>query len=416
MQGLMSIYRETWTMTQLMAPYLLMGFVLAGLLKAMVDAARVRDWLGRRGWASVLKASLVGVPLPLCSCGVIPVAASLRHQGASRGATVSFLASTPETGVDSIVATWGMLGPALAFVRVVTAFFTGITAGLLVDYFHREEDAAGAGAPQTSPERTLSPIDRFRQGIQFSFLTLPRELVFSLSLGLLLAGVAGAFIPPQSLSGSWTNGFLGYLAVASVAIPLYVCSTGSIPLAYSLMHAGFSPGAALVFLIAGPATNMATISTMGQLLGRKAVALYLAAILICSFTAAGLVDYAWPEMMAGPYAHHQHVHSLSPGDGNALAGIILCLLLLRGAAARLFPVMNRKPKLFMKSAPSVLSLTVVDMECAHCARTITEGLSSLPGVISVQTDAAKKSVAVAGQDLDPEKIKETVRRLGFQVG
>lgn len=415
MDSILSILRETWIMTQLMAPYLLLGFALAGLLKAMVDGASVQRWLGRRGWASVVKASLLGVPLPLCSCGVIPVAASLRLQGASRGATASFLASTPETGVDSMAATWGMLGPGLALVRVVTAFFTGISAGLLVDYFHREEDAATAIPQNAPPGRSLTALNRLRQGMSFSFLTLPRDLVISLSLGLFLAGVASAFIPPQSLQGSWTSGILGYLAVALVAIPIYVCSTGSIPLAYSLMQAGFSPGAALVFLIAGPATNIATISTMAQLLGRKAMALYLLAILACSFTAAGFVDYFWPGIMTSTVAHHQHVSAHCTGWWHTLAGLFLALLLLRGALERVFSFANKQPNISMKSSQRVLALTVSDMECANCARTITKGLSSLPGVLSVQTDPASKRVSIAGDDLDLEKIKERVRQLGFQV-
>ena len=261
-----------------MAPYLLFGFAVAGLLHVLIRKEFVQRWLGKPGLSSVVKASVLGVPMPLCSCSVIPVAASLRKSGASKGATASFLSSTPQTGVDSILGTYALLGGLFTVVRVLVAFFCGIVTGYLIEVFCKvktsEEDRSnrldlissltpisGLGsrdqnstinseiqpmdccASQSAPER--GPIEALRYG----FVTLPADLATTMAIGLLLAGLITTLLPSDLLSGSLSSGPLAFLLATAISLPLYVCATASIPMAYALLAAGLSPGAALVFLI-----------------------------------------------------------------------------------------------------------------------------------------------------------------------
>lgn len=377
MELILQVFREFWLLSEEMAPYLLLGFLIAATLRLVVDESFVRQHLGQKGWRQTVKAALLGVPLPLCSCGVIPVAASLRRQGASSGAVTSFTASTPQTGVDSVFATAALLNWPFALIRVVVAFVNGIIAGTLVDRFAdsslvvkeepepdscrgssksspvpksccseaepieskftsccsdsspspsplhppppfssccsgggdsvapaktepsccRENTQAiesapvccGAGKGASSPHRQFG-LWRLQQAIRFGFLTLPADIGKALLFGLLLAGVLTVFLPTDLEASQWTQGPFAYLVTTLVAIPLYVCSTGSIPMAYALIHAGFSPGAALVFLIAGPATNTATVSALWKMLGGRAVIIYLVSLICVAWIVGILLD------------------------------------------------------------------------------------------------------------------------------
>lgn len=281
-----------WNVLAQMAPWLLLGFLCAGLLSVYVKKDWVRRWLGKRGLMQTIKATLVGVPLPLCSCGVIPVAAQLRKQGASRGATIAFLTSTPQTGVDSIAATWGLLGPLFTVVRLIVATLSGIISGVLAGLLPdvkphptTETDKLDAGDAALPPKRSLG------DALQYGFVTLMRDIGRPLLIGLILAALIGAFVPANYFSQTFESPWLLYLMMTALAIPMYVCATGSLPFAFALLQAGVTPGAALVFLIAGPATNVATISTMSHLLGRATMAVYLAVLLTVSWISGWLFDY-----------------------------------------------------------------------------------------------------------------------------
>jgi|TARA_B110000037_G_scaffold213074_1_gene267042 uncharacterized membrane protein YraQ (UPF0718 family) len=312
MEWLVQIIAAFWQLSEEMAPYLLLGFGCAALLRCVVTDETVQRHLGQGGWRQTVKASLIGVPLPLCSCGIIPVAASLREQGGSPGAVTSFTASTPQTGVDSILATGALLSWPFAAIRVVVAFISGVLAGTLVDRFASSKPSSSSSSSQSKPccstpepeptccstptpeseplSSTTTQHSSFKEALHFGFVRLPSDIGGSLLLGLFLAGVLTVLLP-NDLSGSpWTTGALAYLITTAAAIPLYVCSTGSIPMAYALLHAGFSPGAALIFLIAGPATNTATITALTKMLGSKAVALYLAAIILTAWVSAAIID------------------------------------------------------------------------------------------------------------------------------
>lgn len=269
-----------WNTLAEMSPYLILGFAAAGLLSVIISQDTVRDQIGRPGAASVFKASLFGVPLPLCSCGVIPVGMSLRKHGASRGAATAFLISTPQTGVDSILVTLSLLGPIFAIVRPVAALLTGVAGGLLADGFAEKDNASEDQAPACADEccNPEGGHGKLYRAMKFAFVTLPRDIGKYLLIGLVVAAVISAIVPKDYFSHTLGTGLAPMLLMMLVGIPMYVCSTASVPIAAALMTSGISPGAALVFLMTGPATNAATIATVWKELGGRTAIIYLAAI------------------------------------------------------------------------------------------------------------------------------------------
>ena len=269
--------------------------------------------MGRGGLRQIVKASLFGVPLPLCSCGVLPVASALRAHGASRGATLSFLTSTPQTGVDSIMITHGLLGPLFALVRVVVAFVSGVLCGVLTETFTAHEardEVQPEEAAAATPENGHSMYARVKQGLRHGFVTIARSIARATLLGVLIAGALTTFIPEELFAVVSQNEWVSMCAMLVVGIPLYVCSSGSVPLAYAFMSLGVSPGAALVFLIVGPATNMATVTTVWQQLGRRSVMIYLISLTACAIAAGVCFDAVLSAEVVGQQmasAHHTHL-------------------------------------------------------------------------------------------------------------
>lgn len=349
---LTSFAHHTWDLVAEMAPYLWLGFAVAGALHVLIRKEFVQGWLGKPGLDGVIKASVIGVPMPLCSCSVIPVAASLRKCGATRGATASFLSSTPQTGVDSIMATYALLGGLFTAVRVLVALACGIVSGYLIEVLCKEKaEPAGEGSsldqgkplsrmgskdklsptygeikPMACCTNKAVPKRRPLEALRYGFVTLPADLATALIAGLILAGLITSFMPGDLLSGALSKGPLAFLLATAISLPLYVCATASIPMAYALLAAGLSPGAALVFLITGPATNTATIATVWKMLGRGATAIYLVSLLVVSWLAGWLFNAALSdEDVAGAAHHHEALHpSLwQHGSGVLLIGLLI---------------------------------------------------------------------------------------------
>ncbi|MDP0501183.1 MAG: SO_0444 family Cu/Zn efflux transporter [Verrucomicrobiota bacterium JB022] len=383
MNWVSELLRGVWALVAEMAPYLWLGFGIAALLHAVVKESWVREHLGKRGFWQTVKATLLGVPLPLCSCGVIPVAAGIRRQGGSAGATAAFTASTPHTGVDSILATAGMISWPFALVRIGVAAVSGVVTGVMVDRFGQADDVApkdidagcgcGCGckgeeaacACEDEPEEAHSccssskakeahtccasqPVEAIAQpessccssktqpavtsccsheapveeasccsshkaaessccsshgaehahhapsklaeGLRFGFETLPRDLSRSLLLGFVLAGVLTQLLPSGALQDYIGSGWIEYVAATVIGLPLYVCAIGSIPIAVALLAAGLSPGAALIFLVVGPATSVATMVALRKIIGARSTVLYIASLTVTAWIAALLVD------------------------------------------------------------------------------------------------------------------------------
>ena len=316
-----------------MAPYLLLGFFVAGLLGVFVPAGFIEKHLGKRGLRQIVKASLLGVPIPLCSCSVIPVTASLRSHGATRGATISFLTSTPQTGVDSITATWGLLGPVFAVFRTLIAFITGCICGVAVETFTPPAEDTDPGCDdENCPTCNPSPkAVRWKQVFTYGFGTLPRDIGRALLIGILVSGLLGALVPEDFFIQYIGSEWISMIAVLGLGIPLYVCSTGSIPIALAMIGMGLSPGAALVFLITGPATNAATIATVTQTMGRKAVTIYLATLALCSLAAGGLLNRTFTSELI---VEQVHSHETGAGLFEHICGVVLITLLITSVIPR----------------------------------------------------------------------------------
>ncbi|MCK4235860.1 MAG: permease, partial [Candidatus Krumholzibacteria bacterium] len=230
----------SWETLREMAPYLLFGFLIAGGLSVLIQPEVVERHLGGKGMWQVIKAALFGVPLPLCSCGVIPVAASLRRHGAGEGATTSFLISTPQTGVDSVLVTFSLLGPVFAVFRPLVSFFSGLIGGALVSYYGAENDSKAEKHPVCREECCAWPKNRtgLVRALRYGFVTLPRDLNKALIIGILLAGVISAIVPDDYFSIILGGGIVSMLVMMVAGIPVYVCATASIPIAAALIAKG----------------------------------------------------------------------------------------------------------------------------------------------------------------------------------
>lgn len=323
----------SWQVIAVMAPYLLLGFFVAGVLGAFVPVSLIENHLGKRGLWQIVKASLLGVPIPLCSCSVIPVAASLSKHGATKGATVSFLTSTPQTGVDSIAATWGLLGPLFAVARTLIAFVTGCICGAAVETFaeptgERENECNDEQCPSCNP---APKTHRWKQVFTYGFGVLPRDIARALLLGIVISGLLGALVPEDFFIRWLSSEWLSMLAVMGVGIPLYVCSTGSIPIALAMLGIGLSPGAALVFLVTGPATNAASITTVFKTMGRRAVGIYLATLAVCSLSAGWLLNRFLSTKTVVEHVEH---HTAETGRFEQICALLLIGLLISAILPR----------------------------------------------------------------------------------
>ena len=297
---LLEFVTEFWAVLAEMSPYLLFGFLAAGVLSVLVSAEFVERHLGGRGIWPVVKAAIFGIPLPLCSCGVIPVTASLRKHGATRGAATAFLISTPQTGVDSILVTFSLLGPVFAIYRPVAALLNGILGGAIVSATDSDSSAepGQTDAPACQDHCCSAPAgsSKFLRAVHYGFVTLAAEIARPLLIGLLVAAAISASLPSDFFAHYLGSGIGAMLVMMLVGIPIYVCATASVPVAVALIAAGISPGAALVFLLTGPATNAAAITTIWQIMGKRTAIIYLSTVAITALACGLLLDYIFSEL------------------------------------------------------------------------------------------------------------------------
>ncbi len=296
-----------------MSPYLLLGFFFAGLLHAFVPGVVYSRYLSGHGFRSVIYAAMLGVPLPLCSCGVLPTAMSLKKEGASKGATVAFLIATPETGVDSIAATYSLMGLPFAIIRPIAAFLTSLFAGVLVNrltpspsldvslekggetscccHHHNSQFLRSIGAQASKARSSIVNCQlKLKEALRYGFIDMMGDIGKWLVVGLVVAGLITVFVPNEFFEVFKDNTFLSMLLVLCIAIPMYICATGSIPIAVALIMKGLTPGAALVLLMAGPACNVASMLVLGKRLGKKTLLLYLFAIITGAIVAGCIID------------------------------------------------------------------------------------------------------------------------------
>lgn len=392
-----------------MAPYLLLGFMMAGLLHVFVPATFFERHLAKENFKSVLLAALIGVPLPLCSCGVIPTAISLRKDGASRGATVSFMISTPQIGVDSIIATYSMMGLPFAIVRPIAALLTSIAGGAVTTWFSKDEIVVRQNCSCETKENTGS---RFVKFLKYSFIDLVQNIGKWLVIGLMIGTLITLLVPDSFFTNLNLPSIVTMLIVLLIAVPMYVCSTGSIPIAAALMLKGLSPGAALVLLIAGPGVSIASLLVVGKSLGKKQLLFYLGSIIFGSMICGLFVDYFLPREWftitslcesSGYCASHGGV---SASWFEIVSGIVLVLLLINAFMLK-----------FFKKEETVNENQVVyridGMSCNHCKNSVEKAIKALDNVEDVEVVLGKKEAIVTGKPND-EIVKKTVEELGFE--
>jgi len=408
-----SLPADFWDVLSEMSPYLLFGFLVAGILSVLISADTVQKYLGKRGLFSIVKAALFGVPLPLCSCGVIPVTATLRMNGASKGATTAFLISTPQTGVDSILVTYSLLGGVFAIFRPLMALVNGVIGGSLVELFDSKNGVADSNSREFLRNGSLPPESgsRIRRLFEYGFVTLPSSIGKELIIGLVIAAGITALIPDDFFADMLGNDFYAYLVMMAVGIPIYVCSTASVPIAAAFMMKGISPGAALVFLMVGPATNAAAISIVWKIMGKRTTVIYLATIAGTAILSGILLNFIYSA--GNLQMNHNHNHNTIPEIIQTLSA--LTLLAVLGYA--LF-----KPQKTVENFESTnenmkkFKMPVSGMTCQHCQMSVKGAIGKVDGVDSVEVDLKNGMAYISGDNIAFDSLKGAVAAIGYTPG
>jgi len=347
---LSEVLGKSWDLLLDSSVYVLCGLIISGLVRAWVNPQTVARHLGPGRFSSVFKAALVGAPLPLCSCGVLPAAASLKKQGANNGAVTAFLIATPETGVDSITISYALLDPILTIFRPIAALVTAIAAGLSENLLHWQDRRKpipadlrcavdgccdGLDCPPEDHSRHHSPLEKILVGLRYAFGEVWNDMAGWFFLGLILAGLITALVPETLFQNYLGRGLIPMLVMLAFSIPLYVCATASTPIAAALILKGISPGAALVFFLAGPATNVASLTVLTGLLGKRAAFIYLGAIAVFSLLFGLLADSLYPLLGLSPRAIMGQAGELIPGWAQGAGAALLLVLSLKPLVARI---------------------------------------------------------------------------------
>lgn len=362
------------------APWLLLGLLIAGIMNVLIPMDVLKKHLGKKDLFSIIKAAIIGAPLPLCSCGVIPAAIGLRRAGASKPTTSSFLVATPETGVDSISVSYALLGPFMAIVRPIVAVISAIYVGILTLFFTRnEEDISKATETETKKSccaskkeesvkeepiakeenesccskkvvveksccASESPIEEDKQIswvskavdiLKFSSGKLLNDITRWLVLGLLVAAIIKTWVP-ESFLIQWGDGFMAMVVMALIGIPMYICATASTPIAAGFLAAGVSPGAVLVFMLAGPATNLSTMGMIRQEMGNRTLYAYLFGIISASIGFGYLVNWMVARWNFEVYQVASHAHEMNESVIYLISAWLLGFLMIKNEARKLF--------------------------------------------------------------------------------
>lgn len=328
----MEFLNTLWGYLIVSAPYLLFGLLISGIVKSFLSVDLIKDKLGTRSVKSVLLASAVGVPLPLCSCSVIPAAVTLKKSGASHGATSAFLISTPESGIDSVAITYSLMDLPMAIIRPLVAFISAFIAGNLQNLFNDfKEEKTPEHKPHCCSSHAKSSIKvgfmrKISEGIKYAFTDLINDIAFWLLIGIVVGAVIEYFMPANFFEH--LNGWTGRLIILAVGLPLYICASASTPIAASMVLKGLSPGSALIFLLVGPATNFSNMAVLQKYLGKKGMMINILVITFVALIAAYFTDMYY-EGAAISWKLDEHIHS-SEAWWEAACAIILSILLLRG--------------------------------------------------------------------------------------
>lgn len=421
-----------------MSPYLLLGFLLAGLMHSFIPGWYYTKFLAKKSFKSVINAALFGIPLPLCSCGVIPTAMSLRKEGASKGAVASFLIATPQTGVDSIIATFSLMGLPFAIVRPIAALLTAVFGGAMVNTTDdcKEKSVETNGKHDDHNHEHEGFFAKLREALEYAYIEMMEDIGKWLVIGLMIAGLITVFVPAEMFAIFNGNTLASMLLVLCIALPMYLCATGSIPIAVALMMKGLTPGAALVLLMAGPACNFASMLVIRKVLGVRTLITYLASIIVGSIAFGYMIDYLQYNGIVDFLEHLTYQQACcTEGDGwFEWACTILMILMLINAIVL--------PKLGLRKAhhchchdghhhdedscscgcesdechseQNVVKYIVEGMNCNHCRTNAEKALQQVEGVESATVDLASKEAVVKGSATE-EQLKQAIEAIGFEL-
>lgn len=440
-----------------MAPYLLLGFLIAGVMHAFIPGTIYSKYLSKTSFKSVLLAALFGIPIPLCSCGVIPTAMSLRREGASKGATVSFLIATPQTGVDSIIATFSLMGLPFAIIRPIAALVTAVFGGQLVNIVEGKDGEgklSGTGAVKAQcdcddcccdhDEEPTTFGGKLKEAFNYAYVEMMEDIGKWLMVGLIVAGLITIFVPDSYFEIFKDNSFASMLLVLCIAVPMYLCATGSIPIAVALMMKGLTPGAGLVLLMAGPACNMASMLVINKVMGRKTLVTYLASIISGAVGFGLIIDQLLPRawFMSSLVAKDACCHEEE--SWFSIACTILLFILLANAIIRKKMAAHGHSHSHANShehghnhshehshahghehgegechcchhdEQNVRTIKVLGMNCNHCRMAAEGAILSVAGVTSAKVDLATKTATIEG-NADMDAIRKAIEEVGFEV-
>lgn len=413
------------TLLNEMTPYLLFGFLIAGILHEFVPRRIYADKLSGSNFRSILWAALLGIPLPLCSCGVIPTAASIRREGASKGATVSFLIATPQTGVDSILATASLLGIPFAITRPLVALATAFAGGMAVNRWCKDEEANNSTTIQHTGKKK-SFWQKCIGTLHYGFIEMLQDIGKWIVIGLAVAAIITIAVPEGFFAQFNGYPILNMLIILAISIPMYLCATGSIPIAAALMLKGLSPGAALVLLMAGPATNMAAILVINKVLGRKPLVIYLLTIIAGAMGFGLVIDYLLPTAwFTGSIATQGAAccHEATAPWWQTASSITFIILLVTAYILKF----RKKGKCSCHDGNDGCSChddnctcskeqryRIDGMMCNHCKANVEKTLSGIEGVTGVRVELAEGAAYIKGENIDPTKVIGAINALGYR--
>lgn len=428
-----------------MSPYLLLGFFFAGILKVWFPQKWIDRYMGKSNWISVINTTILGIPLPLCSCGVIPTGISFYRNGASKGSSVSFLISTPQTGVDSIMVTYSLLGLPFAIIRVIVALITGILGGAATNTTAKEDIVDTSISHQPCESDKMGTHGGWLGIFKYGFYDFLMDIAKWLIIGILIATLMAVIIPDNFFTNYLDNEPLSMFLVLFASIPLYLCATASVPIAAVLMLKGLSPGAALVLLMAGPATNAATITVIKKVFGNRTLFSYLGSIIIGAMVFGVLINHFLPRewFLINHHAEHlHHAHELIPTWLQICSTIILVGLIINGYLLQYLKSRRNNKKIVIKTqnlntsilndksasnfsspqfgtitmaAPKISkSFKVKGMTCSHCKASVEQNLKKLPDIIKVIATPQNNHIEIEATNFDINLIKDTVESLGYE--
>ena len=401
-----------------MSPYLLLGFLIAGMLHVFVPKTFYAKYLSRNNKLSVLWAAMLGVPLPLCSCGVIPTAVGLKNEGASKGAVASFLIATPQTGIDSILATFSLMGLGFAITRPVAALVTGVCGGFLVNRFAENENS------KLGIDNSACAVDNFQLStfnfplkiwrvFKYAYFDMIQDIGLRLAIGLLVAALINVAVPDEFFLSFGSQPLLQMLVILVVAVPMYICSTGSIPVAAALMMKGLSPGAALVMLMAGPAVNIASILVVRKSMGGRFTWIYLLTIVGFSILFGTLINAFGIQAIGMTEGCGMHSaccasEAATPSVFQIICSTLLVLFIIIALSMKFFSKFKKQ-----EVAAGTVVYAVEGMHCNHCKAACEKSVGEVKGVSSCEATPAANTLVVTGTAAESD-IRKAVEKAGFE--